>query len=918
MATKKEKFVIIDGNALIHRSFHALPPLTTTKGEQVNAVYGFASVLLKVIKDLKPDYIAATFDLAAPTFRHKEYEQYKATRVKAAQELYDQIPRVKDLVRAFNIPIYEKEGFEADDLIGTVSAKLANRPIETTIVTGDMDTLQLVDNQTKVCTLKHGVGEIAIYGPREVRERYGLGPEQMIDYKALRGDPSDNIPGVPGIGEKTAIELLQLMGSVDALYDAMKNKSAKLKKIRPRVLELLEGHRREAELSKKLATIVRNVPIDFALNDARTHDYDRQQVVDLFQKLEFRSLLMKLPTVKALHQAPARLPLTSHPKTKARYALVETEAAFSLFLAALRQQKRFAFDTETTSLDPVQAQLLGISFCWKEGEASFLSVRHPRGAQWLQKLRSILEDPHVQKYGHNLKYDYQVLRQTGIVVLPLSFDSMIASYLLNPGSRQHGLDALAFGEFGYEMMPITALIGKGKDQRPLADAPVDQLSWYSCEDADFTWRLCQKLRGELMQHNLERVFSLIEMPLVPVLADMELDGIKVDTAFLETMARHVRHNLKQIEADIHHDGGGAFNIQSPAQLKDVLFEKLKISTEGIGKTKTGLSTAAAELEKLQDAHPIVKKILAYREMSKLLSTYLEALPELVSPTTGRVHTDYNQTIAATGRLSSSNPNLQNIPTRTELGHAIRKAFIADRGNRLLSADYSQIELRIVADLASDEKMLATFRRGEDIHARTAAEINDVPLDQVTKSMRNAAKEVNFGVLYGMGVYGLASRTGISRDQAKAFIDKYFAVYRHVAIYLEKMKEHARRLGYVETIFGRRRYLPDINSRVAQLRNAAERMAVNMPIQGTAADLMKLAMIRIHQQLPSISPKSRMLLQVHDELVFEVPAREVQTVAKFVRGVMEGVEKISVPILVTLSEGMNWGELKELQKEHAAG
>lgn len=914
---KREKFVIIDGNALIHRSFHALPPLTTTKGEQVNAVYGFASVLLKVIKELKPDYIAATFDLAVPTFRHKAYEQYKATRVKAPQELYDQIPRVKDLVRAFNIPIYEQQGFEADDVIGTVAAKLSRQPIDTIIVTGDMDTLQLVDDQTKVYTLKQGIGETSIYGPDEVRERYGgLSPDQMIDYKALRGDPSDNIPGVRGIGEKTAITLLQTFKNIDALFDAIHKQSPKAKAIKERIRELLTTHERDARLSKKLATIVRNIPFPFVLNDARTHEYNRQRVIDLFRDLEFKSLLAKLPTVVPTERAltDTQSPKPQKMSSKARYVLVDSDAAFRLFLRDLKKQKQFAVDTETTGLDPLSATLLGMSFCWEDGHAFFLNARHAKKKAWLKELASILEDAKKEKFGHNLKYDYQIFRQAGIRMAPLTFDSMIASYLLNPGSRQHSLDALAFGEFGYEMMPITDLIGqKGKEQLSMADVPLEKLSWYACEDADYTWRLCQKLGPDLKKQNLERVFFTIEMPLVSVLADMELDGIKIDSDFLETMATKVRRELKAIEKAIYAHAGGSFNVQSPAQLKDVLFEKLKISTEGIGKTKTGLSTAAAELEKLRSVHPIVEEILNYREMAKLLSTYLEALPALVHPKTGRVHTDYNQTIAATGRLSSSNPNLQNIPTRTELGHEIRKGFIANRGFRLLSADYSQIELRIVASLANDEKMIGTFRRGEDIHARTAAEINDVPIDRVTKEMRYAAKEVNFGVLYGMGVWGLASRTGISRDQARAFIEKYFSVYTGVARYLEETKEQARKLGYVETLFGRRRYLPDIHSRVMQLRNAAERMAVNMPIQGTAADLLKRVMITIHEKLPAVSPKSRMLLQVHDELVFEVPTKDVETVARFIRKEMESVEQFSVPILVHVSSGASWGELVPIEK-----
>lgn len=912
---KKERFVIIDGNALIHRAFHALPPLTTKKGEQVNAVYGFASILLKVMKDVKPDYIAASFDLRAPTFRHKEYKEYKAHRVKAPQELYDQIPRVKELVQAFNIPIFEQEGFEADDIIGTVAEKLNGRPIETIIVTGDMDTLQLVNDQTKVFTLKGGVNETTEYGPAEVKERYGLEPDQMIDYKALRGDPSDNIPGVPGIGEKTAVELLKEFGTVDALYAAIEKKSAKLKKVKPRILELLITHKREAELSKKLATIVRTVPINFVLNAAKAHEYDREKVIRLFQELEFRSLLAKLPTMTLFMHArlSPSMPAASPPKEKADYTLVDTEKTFAFFLKKLLEQKKFAFDTETTGVDTIDAKLLGASFSWKNGEAWYVHLNQSKGRAWLAKLKPILEDPKVEKCGHNIKFDYKMFRGEDIVVDGLAFDSMIASYLLSSGSRQHGLDALAFSEFGYEMMPITDLIGpKGKEQLSMTDVPIGKLSWYASEDADFTWRLGRKLEKDLVGHALKGVFEKIDMPLVTVLGDMELSGVKIDADFLQVMAKKAKADLARLEKKIYNTAGASFNINSPAQLKVVLFEKLKISSAGIGKTKTGLSTAAAELEKLRKGNPIIEHLLEYRELAKLLSTYLEALPSLIHKKTGRVHTDYNQTVAATGRLSSSNPNLQNIPTRTELGNEIRKAFIADRGYRLISADYSQIELRIAAALANDRTMIATFRRGEDIHTSTAAAINDVPIHQVTKEMRYAAKEVNFGVLYGMGVYGLASRTGISREEARAFIDKYFKVYHGVAEYIEQTKAIARKTGYVETLFGRRRYLPDLNSRNMQVRNAAERMAVNMPLQGTAADLMKLAMIAIHRGLPSVSPKSRMLLQVHDELVFEVPSADTNKVARFVKEMMETVEKFAVPIVVEVSAGENWGELEPLK------
>ncbi|MBI4415144.1 MAG: DNA polymerase I, partial [Candidatus Kerfeldbacteria bacterium] len=823
MAAKKETFVILDGNALIHRAFHALPPLTTKTGEVVNAVYGFASILLKVLKELRPTYIAATFDLAAPTFRHKEYEKYKATRVKAPQDLYDQIPRVKEVVRAFNIPTYEQEGFEADDLIGTVTRKLHGEGLRTIIVTGDMDTLQLVSDDTHVYTMRKGVGETTEFGPAEVKERYGLTPEQMIDYKALRGDPSDNIPGVPGIGEKTATELLQTFGTLDKLYEAVETGSKKLETVKPRIIELLKAHKKEAELSKKLGTIVRNVPIHFVLNDARAKSYHRQQVVDLFQELEFKSLLSKLPTMTLFQQAeapaeqPALLKAKKDPRKDAHYTVVDDDASFAAFLKKLKTVHALAVDTETTAISTLDARLLGISLSWKVGEAYYVNINHPDGEKRLKELAKILENAKIKKFGHNMKYDLKILSRSDVRMRPLEFDTMIASYLINPGSRQHNLDTVVFSEFGYEMQPITDLIGKsGKDQLTMDRVPLEQLGWYSCEDADFTFRLVEKLGAELEAKGGASLMQKIEMPLIPVLAEMELTGITVDAPFLSRMSKKTKVDLAKLEKGIYKAADTEFNINSPIQLKEVLFHRLKISTQGVGKTKTGFSTAAAELEKMKDAHPIIPMMLEYRELAKLLSTYLDALPALVHPSTGRVHTEYNQVVAATGRLSSSNPNLQNIPVRTELGREIRKAFVAAKGCVLLSADYSQIELRLAAALSGDKKMLEAFRKGEDIHARTAADIHGIPLDKVTKDIRFTAKEVNFGVLYGMGVYGLASRTGITREHAKEFIEKYFSVYKGVAAYVEETKALAKSRGYVETLFGRRRYLPEINSGMQQL------------------------------------------------------------------------------------------------------
>lgn len=914
MAEQGKKLVIVDGNALIHRSFHALPPLTKKDGTLVNAVYGFTAVLLKMFKELKPTHVVVCFDRKEKTFRHEEFAAYKATRVKAPQELYDQIPLVHELVESFNIPVLEKAGFEADDLIGTIT-KTA-RGVEKVIVTGDMDTLQLVDKETSVYTMKKGLGETTTYDEDAVQDRYGIAPDRLIEYKALRGDPSDNIPGVKGIGEKTASALIREFGTIEKLYQALEDEDAKVKTLSESVREKLVNGKKNALLSKKLATIIRNVPVQFRLDEAARKHYDRQKVVELFRSLEFTSLLNKLPEEVSEKSEEKKEPvvqtlLSDAPVAKKPghdYELIADEEAFEEFLKRLKERKHFSLDTETTSLDPLEAKLLGLSFSWEEGKAFFVSLQ----GDWLDRLRPILEDGKIEKHGHNLKYDISILRQADIEVRGAAFDTMIASYLLNPGSRAHNLNALAFEQFGYEMQPIEALIGpKGKHQLPMEAVPVQKLSWYSCEDADYTERLVRLLSERLTSEKLREVFDDIEMPLVPVLSKMELNGVKIDIDFLKGMSTEIGRKLASLEKSIYKEAGTEFNIASPIQLKEVLFEKLKLSTKGIGKTKTGISTAADQLEKLRSEHPIVEQILEYRELTKLKSTYLNALPEIASKVDGRVHTSFNQTVAATGRLSSSDPNLQNIPIRTELGAEIRKAFIADRGHRILTADYSQIELRIAATIAGVKTMIESFRNNEDIHTRTAAEIHGIPLDQVTKDIRRTAKEVNFGVLYGMGASGLAQRQGIGREEARAFIEKYYVIYHELRDWIDETITAAHARGYVETLFGRRRYLPELNSSNPMIRAAAERMAVNMPIQGTSADIIKLAMIRIHEKLPEISPEAKMILQVHDELVFEVPERDVQKVAKMVKDTMEHVYELKVPTVVEVEVGKSWGETEKL-------
>jgi len=911
---------------LIHRAFHALPPLTTKDGTLINAAYGFTSIFLKVLKDIKPDYAAVTFDRKKKTFRDEMYKDYKAGRVKQPDELYNQIPIVKEVIQSFKVPIYELDGFEADDVIGTIChLKSVDRPdIESIIVTGDLDSLQLVDDNTKVYTLKKGISDTLIYDDKAVKERFsGLGPEQMIDYKALRGDASDNIPGVKGIGEITAIDLLNEFKTLDNVY-----KNIDSKKIKEGVRLKLKTDKDNAYLSQKLATIVLDAPVDFKLDDAKLKPFDINQIVPVFQKYEFKTLLNKLPLNEAVMVSPAepsaefghtstKLSVT---QTSQEYITIKTEEEFEDLVKLLNKQTELVFDTETTSLDVQTANLMGVSFCAKEGQAYYVPIAQVSGTglfeeirlknDWLKQLKPILENSKIKKIAHNFKFDAEILKLTAdINVAPLYFDTMIAAYLLNPGARNHNLDTLSFAEFGYQKISFEQLTGKGKDKVPITQVPLDKLGFYSCEDADFTFRLYKKLKPELEEIKCLDLLEKMEMPLIECLMAMEIAGVKIDKKFLAAMEKKVVKQIEDLTEKIYKMAGTKFNIASPLQLKEILFDKLKISAEGIAKTKTGISTAAAELDKLSGRHKIIDLISEYRELAKLQSTYIDALPKLINSKTGRVHTSFNQTITSTGRLSSSEPNLQNIPIRTELGKEIRQAFIAEKGFKILTADYSQIELRIVAHLANDKNMIKIFENGEDIHTSTAAYIHGIPPDKVTKEIRRTAKEVNFGVLYGMGVWGLAERTGISRNEAAQFIDKYFDTFHGVKAFIDSTKEFARESGYVQTLFGRRRYLPDIHSGVQNIRSAAERMAINMPVQGTAADLIKMAMIKINLELPKISPAARMILQVHDELVFEVPENEVTKVGDFVKKIMENIYTLKAPIVVEVGVGDNWGMAK---------
>jgi DNA polymerase-1 len=915
--SKRKKLVIFDGHALVHRGFHAIPYLTTKDGTPTNAVYGFTMMMLLALKELKPDYCIVAWDAPGKTFRHDKFADYKGTRKKAPDELYAQLPITKDVVAAFNIPLIEESGYEADDIIGSLARK-HEKSCDVVIVTGDMDELQLVTDKTRVYTMRKGFTDTVIYGPQQVQEKYGVNPQEFIVYKALKGDASDNIPGVAGIGDKGATDLVSTYKTLDNIY---KN----LDELKPALKGKLEAGRESAYLSEDLSTIECNMKLDFDLKKAVLHDYDHKLVYDLFHKLEFKSLLTKLPKSEqaetdqeALFEESVERAATFNREhlEKAKYVAVTTDKDLQKLVQELKKQPVISIDTETTSTDVMMAELVGISLSWAEGEAYYVPVGHDTGKQLpknivLKALKPILEDPKIGKIGHNIKYDYEMFVQAGVRLGPVVFDTMVAAFLINPIGRAQSLSELAYGELGISMIDIVELIGKkGKDQQTFNAISIDQAAQYAAEDADIAWRLYKKLSKQLQTEptgtkKMTGMAEMLEWPLIEVLGDMELTGVGLDTVFLAKLSKQFATKITSLRNSIHTHAGKEFNVSSPAQLQTILFEELNIDATGLKKTKTGISTAASELEKLRGRHPVVEELFEYRELTKLQSTYIDALPQLVAKD-GKIHTSYNQTIAQTGRLSSTNPNLQNIPVRTEVGRQIRKAFVAGKGRVFVSADYSQIELRLAAALAGDKPMIKAFVEGADIHTQTAAEMFDIQPAEVKPEQRYAAKAINFGVLYGMNTHGLSVATGFDYAQAKEFIDRYFETRKAVAEYIKSVKQMAHDVGYTETIFGRRRPCPDVKSSNYIIRSAAERAAVNMPLQGTAADMMKLAMVRIYRVLPK---DANLILQIHDELIVECNEAQAKAVAKIMETEMVGVHKFAVPIEVGIKIGKSWGDLE---------
>ncbi len=973
----RRALTLLDGHALFHRAFHAYPDeMSTNAGEATNAVFGFTRILLDLFRYIKPEYIAVTFDRPTPTFRHKDYAPYKAHRPSLPDSMRAQFPRVREIVQAFNIPIYELDGFEADDVLGTIALQATAQATDVVIVTGDLDTLQLVNEHVRVTFARSPRrGDFDYYDVETVEARYGFAPPRIVDYKSLVGDTSDNIPGVSGIGQKTATKLIQDYGTLENILEH-------LDELPPRVRANLSEHRAIAIQSKFLATIVTDAPVTLDLASARALDYDPEQVLRLFRELEFFSLVDRLPRRAAEQSetsapgdhAPAEAPALVRPDVALDEAdadavalaqlnlfaedqlealaesgdtaigalplaapphrptvtptggtntmTIATPEALRTLAHALRAAEIFSFDLETDAADEHTANIVGLSFAIGVGEAYYVPVGHLRDAsgeepgpqlavaEALDILRPALTDPAAGKVGHNAKFDMITLARHGVWVEGLRYDTMLAAYLLNPGRRGLGLKDLAFELLGVIMTPITDLIGTGKQQITMAQVPIREAATYAGADADITLRLYYALEPQLRARDLDRLMTEVETPLAPVLARMEIAGILLDPDFLRRLGGELDGQLRALEADIYDAVGHQFNVNSTKQLGEVLFSELKLPSSR--RTKTGYSVDAESLENLRGMHAAVDNLLEYRQLSKLKSTYVDGLLQLMDPVTHRIHTSFNQTIASTGRLSSSNPNLQNIPVRTEVGRRVRRAFLADPGMQLLAADYSQIELRILAHITREPGLVAAFEQDEDIHSATAAQLFKVALDEVTPDQRRLAKTVNFAVLYGQSAFGLARVTGMSNSEAAEFIRNYEKTFPLVRKYVEDTLFQARTQGFVQTMLGRKRYLPDMAGLQVAQRQAAEREAINMPIQGANADMIKIAMIHLDEEIRTRGLRARMILQVHDELVLETPDEEMREVAELVRQCMVGAIELSVPVKVEMKAGRNWYEVQPLR------
>ena len=891
MSADKNTIYLIDGSGYIYRAFHAVRHLSTSQGLPTNATFGFTNMLLKLLSDQNPEYIAMAFDAKGPTFRHAMYDAYKANRPPMPKDLVAQIPYIKQVVEGMNIPSLEVPGYEADDIIGSITRVATEKGFRVIMVTGDKDFRQLVSP------------EASIWDPmrdrtidyESLRENFDLEPSQWVDVMALAGDSSDNIPGVPGVGEKTALKLIKTFGSVETLFQNLDKVTKK------KVRENLMNFREQAMLSRRLVTIDTEMPLSVDPTSFKASPPDRERLASLFKVLEFRRLQQKFPIKGDLSQKI--------------YSAIMDDKALKSLIHKLKKSNVFALDLETTAKDPMEASIVGISFAHQPNEAAYIPLGHTGGGAGRQlepgltlaRLQPLLEDPHLAKVGQNIKYDWIVLKRFGIELKGVVFDTMVASYLLNPTRRAHNLETIAAEYLNHKMITYKEVTGARKGKKGFDKVSIEDAVTYACEDADFTFMAYKILEPRLQEGGFGNLFTEVEMPLIAVLVDMEMSGVCVDKARLQSISKDFEHQLRNIEETIYTISGEEFNIQSHQQLGHILFEKLKLPTQKKTKKKKGYSTDVEVLTALSVEHELPALVLEYRSLAKLKSTYADALVDLVNPQTHRIHTSYNQTVTATGRLSSSNPNLQNIPVRTEEGRKIRAAFVPQKGWTLFSADYSQIELRLLAHYSQDPILVEAFQKDQDIHVRTAAEVFQLFPSMITPEMRRQAKVINFGIIYGMGPFRLAKELGISQKMAKTYIEHYFARYQGVKRFIEETVEKARKAGKVTTLLGRHRRLPDIRSANRAAREFAERTAVNTPLQGTAADPIKVAMILIHQALDQKGLQAKMLLQVHDELVFEAPPEELKSLEQVVRSIMEGVYELRVPLKVDIKSGHNWAE-----------
>lgn len=919
-----EKLFLLDAYALIYRAYYAFikNPRINSKGFNTSAVLGFVNTLEEVLRKEEPTHIGIAFDPPGPTFRHNAFAAYKAQREETPEVIKWSVTPIKDIIKAYRIPILEIRGYEADDVIGTLATQAGKRGINTYMMTPDKDYGQLVSEHVFMYRPKYGDKDFDIMGVDEVKEKFNIeSPAQVIDMLGLMGDTADNIPGCPGVGEKTAQKLIAQFGSIESLL-------AHTDELKGAIKKKVEENEEQIRFSKFLATIKTDVPVELDMETLKRREPDEKELRRIFEQLEFRTLIERVLNgeKKSAPATPAQPDLfgfftdngTEETKNSNLtrldnlhydYQLVDNEEKMRDLFQKLITTQVLSLDTETTGTDPISAELVGMSFSYEENQAFYVPV--PPDGEEAQKIvnifKPVFENEKIVKVGQNIKYDLLVLENYGVTLKGKMFDTMIAHYVLQPELR-HGMDYLAEIYLKYDTIKIEELIGpKGKNQKNMRDLPPNEVYKYACEDADVTLKLKNVLEGELAENGVKDLFEEIEMPLVPVLAYMERNGVRIDTEALKETSRHFTARMNQIEEEVHQLAGTNFNIASPKQVGEILFDKLKI-VEKAKKTKSGQYVTSEEvLESLKGKHEIVGKILEHRGLKKLLGTYIDALPQLINPKTGRIHTSFNQTVTATGRLSSSNPNLQNIPVRNEDGKEIRKAFIPDDGCEFFSADYSQIELRIMAHLSEDPHMIEAFNEEQDIHAATAAKIYKEPLEGVTREQRSKAKTANFGIIYGISVFGLAERLNVDRKEAKALIDGYFETYPHVREYMDKSIRSAREKGYIETIFKRKRYLPDINSHNAVVRGYAERNAINAPIQGSAADIIKVAMVRIYQRFMKEGIRSKMILQVHDELNFSVLPEEKEKVKQIVISEMESAYKMKVPLRADCGWGKNWLE-----------